>query len=92
MGSNPIVSASQSLLKGQARKLLYAGSGNTRIEAAPAKAKQHPEKAGFESPSSKEASEPKEVIGEVFQRDPIDLLVMGAYGHTSTIYRRPHNH
>lgn len=75
--------ASQPLLKGMHAYLLYVGSGNTKIEAALAEAKQQLETAGFEATIEQRDGEPEEVIGEVVEQDHIDMLVMGAYGHSS---------
>ena len=75
--------ASQPLLKGMHAYLLYVGSGNAKIEAALAEAKQQLETAGFEVTIEQRDGEPEEVIGEVVEQDHIDLLVMGAYGHSS---------
>jgi nucleotide-binding universal stress UspA family protein len=75
--------ASQPLLRDMHAYLLYVGSSNAKIEAALAEAEQQLKEAGFVVTIEQRDGEPEEVIGEVVQQDPIDLLVMGAYGHSS---------
>jgi len=72
----------QPLLQGMRCYLLYVGSGNAKIEAALAEASAKLEAAGYEVTIEQRAGEPEEVIGEVVAQDQIDLLVMGAYGHS----------
>lgn len=75
--------ASQPLLKGMHCYLLYVGSGNAKIEAALADAKNTLEAAGFEVTIEQRDGDPEKVIGDVVEQDHIDLLVMGAYGHST---------
>lgn len=75
--------ASEPLLKGMHCYLLYVGSGNAKIEAALAEAQATLQAAGFEVTIEQRDGEPDKIIGEVVDQDHIDLLVMGAYGHSS---------
>jgi nucleotide-binding universal stress UspA family protein len=75
--------ASEALLKGMHCYLLYVGSGNAKIEAALAAAKAQLETAGFEVCIDHRDGEPEQVISDVVAQDHINLLVMGAYGHSS---------
>lgn len=75
--------ATQPLLKGMHGYLLYVGSGNPKIEAALAQAKNTLDAAGFEITIEQRDGEPEKVIDQVVARDHIDLLVMGAYGHSA---------
>jgi nucleotide-binding universal stress UspA family protein len=72
----------QPLLKGLQCTLLYVGSGNAAIESALASAQADLSKAGFSVAIEQRDGDPAQVIGEVVEQDPIDLLVMGAYGHS----------
>ncbi len=74
--------ASQSLLKGMHCYLLYVGEGTPKIESALAEAAKKLEAAGFEVTIEQRAGEPEKVIEGVVAQDHIDLLVMGAYGHS----------
>lgn len=75
--------ASNPLLKGMHAYLLYVGSGNAKIEAALAEAEATLKAAGFEVTIEQRDGDPEKVIGDVVAQDHIDLLVMGAYGHSS---------
>lgn len=75
--------ASTPLLKGMHCYLLYVGSGNARIEAALAKAETKLREAGYEVSIEHRDGEPENVIEGIVAQDHIDLLVMGAYGHSS---------
>ena len=75
--------ANEALLKGMHCYLLYVGSGNAKIEAALAAAKTQLETAGFEVSIEQRDGEPEKMIGDVVAQDHINLLVMGAYGHSS---------
>jgi len=70
------------LLKGMHAYLLYVGSGNAKVEAALAQAEAKLRAAGYEVTIEQRAGEPDEVIKDVVAQDHIDLLVMGAYGHS----------
>lgn len=74
--------ASQDLLKGMECYLLYVGSGNATIEAQLEAAAAQLEAAGFTVTIEQRAGEPEAVIDSVVAQDGIDLLVMGAYGHS----------
>ncbi|CAA6689880.1 MULTISPECIES: universal stress protein [unclassified Lentimonas] len=74
--------ASHPLLKGMHCYLLYVGSGKAKIESALANAKNTLEAAGYEVTVEQRDGEPDKVIGDVVAQDHIDLLVMGAYGHS----------
>lgn len=70
------------LLKGMRCYLLYVGSGNAKIEAALADASARLQAAGYEVTIEQRSGEPEQVIEAVVAQDHIDLLVMGAYGHS----------
>ena len=74
--------ANHPLLSGMHCYLLYVGSGKPKIEAALASAKKTLEAAGYEVTVEQREGEPDKVIGDVVAQDHIDLLVMGAYGHS----------
>ncbi|MGD9417901.1 MAG: universal stress protein [Verrucomicrobiota bacterium JB025] len=74
--------ASEPLLKGLDCYLLHVGSGNAKIEAALAEAEAKLSKAGYQVTIEQRDGEPEKVIGDVVAQDHIDLLVMGAYGHS----------
>jgi nucleotide-binding universal stress UspA family protein len=75
--------AKEPLLRGMHAYLLYVGSGDAKIEAALAKAEATLKQAGFEVTVEHRDGEPEKVIGDIVAQDYIDLLVMGAYGHSS---------
>jgi nucleotide-binding universal stress UspA family protein len=75
--------ANEALLKGMHCYLLYVGSGNAKIESTLAAAKAQLETAGFEVSVEQREGEPEKIIGDVVAQDHINLLVMGAYGHSS---------
>lgn len=75
--------AQEPLLRGMHCYLLYVGSGNAKVEAALAEAENTLKKAGFEVTVEQRDGEPEKVIGDIVAQDHIDLLVMGAYGHSS---------
>ncbi|MGB0744126.1 MAG: universal stress protein [Opitutales bacterium] len=70
------------LLKGMHAYLLYVGSGNAKVEAALAEAAEQLRNAGYEVAIEQRTGEPEKVIDRVVAQDHIDLLVMGAYGHS----------
>lgn len=70
------------LLKGMHCYLLYVRAGNAKIEAALAKAENKLQTAGYKVTIEHRDGEPEKVIDEVVSHDHIDLLVMGAYGHS----------
>lgn len=71
------------LLRGMHCCLLYVGSGDTKIEAALAEAEASLRAAGYEVSIEQRHGEPEKIIGEIVAQDHIDLLVMGAYGHSA---------
>jgi len=75
--------AAEPLLKGMHCYLLYVGSGNAKAEASLAEAQSTLSKAGYEVTIEQRDGEPEKVIGDVVAQDHINLLVMGAYGHSS---------
>ena len=74
--------ATEPLLKGLHCYLLYVGSTNAKIEAALTEAEATLKNAGYEVSIEHRDGEPEKVIEEVVAHDHIDLLVMGAYGHS----------
>lgn len=70
------------LLKGMKCNLLSIGKGNTKLETALHQSQQELIDAGFETTAEMQDGEPDQVISEAVTRGPIDLLVMGAYGHS----------
>lgn len=71
------------LLRGMHCYLLYVGSGNAKLEAALATAEATLKDAGYEVTIEHRDGDPEKVIGDVVDQDHIDLLVMGAYGHSA---------
>ena len=74
--------ATNPLLKGMKCHLLSIGKGNAKLEKALDEAKQTLSNAGFEVSAEIRDGEPDQVIGEAVAQEHIDLLVMGAYGHS----------
>ena len=74
--------ASNPLLKGMKCHLLSIGKGNAKLEAALNEAKQTLSSAGFDVSAEIRDGDPEKVIGEAVDQEHIDLLVMGAYGHS----------
>lgn len=74
--------ATQPLLQGLTCTLLYVGSGNAKVESALARAEATLKAAGFPVNIEHRDGEPEKVIGTVVEQDTINLLVMGAYGHS----------
>ena len=70
------------LLKGLACHLLVAGSETDAIVESVDWAKARLEQAGFNPEARIEAGEAETVIANQVARLDIDLLVMGAYGHS----------
>ncbi len=73
---------SQPLLKGMRCYLLYVGSGSPKIESALAEASGKLKEASYEVVIEQRSGEPESVIENVVAQDHVDLLVMGAYGHS----------
>jgi nucleotide-binding universal stress UspA family protein len=74
--------ASNPLLQGMKCHLLSIGKGNAKLEAALNQAEQTLSAAGFAVTAEIRDGEPDKVIAEAVDQDHIDLLVMGAYGHS----------
>ncbi len=74
--------ANNPLLKGMKCHLLSIGKSNAKLEAALSEAEQTLSAASFDVSAEIREGEPDKVIGEAVAEDHIDLLVMGAYGHS----------
>lgn len=74
--------AKEPLLRGMHAYLLYVGTPNPKIEKALAKAQGILTQAKFEVTVEQRYGEPEAVIEEIVAQDHIDLLAMGAYGHS----------
>jgi len=74
--------ANNPLLQGMKCHLLSIGKGSDKLKAALDEAKQTLSDAGFDVSAEIRDGEPDKVIGEAVAEDHIDLLVMGAYGHS----------
>jgi len=70
------------LLKGLHCDLLSAGNATFELREAQNWAKRQLEQAGFEFDARIIAGDPEAVIGEHVANQGVDLLVMGAYGHS----------
>jgi nucleotide-binding universal stress UspA family protein len=62
--------------------LIYVGTGNTAIEAAIGEAARSLENAGYSITVEQRTGIPEKIISEIAAEGSIDLLVMGAYGHS----------
>lgn len=62
--------------------LIYVGTGNTAIEAAIGEAARSLENAGYAITVEQRAGIPEKIISEIAAEGAVDLLVMGAYGHS----------
>ena len=71
------------LLKGMKCHLLSVGKGNSKLEAALDEAKKTLVDANFDVTAQMLDGEPENAIAAVVDREQIDLLVMGAYSHSS---------
>ena len=74
--------ANNPLLQGMKCHLLSIGKGSDKLKAALDEAKRSLSEAGFDVSAEIRDGEPDKVIGEAVAEDHIDLLVMGAYGHS----------
>ncbi|MCH6255932.1 universal stress protein [Puniceicoccaceae bacterium K14] len=74
--------ANNPLLKGMKCRLLSVGKTNAALEADLEEAKQALIKAGYDTTAEVQSGEPDKVIAETVEKENIDLLVMGAYGHS----------
>jgi nucleotide-binding universal stress UspA family protein len=71
------------LLQGMHCYLLYVGAGKAKVEAALAEAESKLKEKGLKVSVEQRDGEPEKVIGDIVAQDHINLLVMGAYGHSS---------
>ena len=71
------------LLSGMKCYLLHVGTSNAKTDTALSDAEDTLKKAGYTVIIDQRDGEPEAVIGDVVAQDHIDLLVMGAYGHSS---------
>ena len=74
--------ANNPLLQGMKCHLLSIGKGSDKLKAALDEAQRTLSEAGFDVSAEIRDGEPDKVIGEAVAEDHIDLLVMGAYGHS----------
>lgn len=72
----------QPLLKGVALRLLSVGAGNARLAGGLTSAREKLAAAGYEVASEIRPGHPEETIAKAVKDEGIDLLVMGAYGHS----------
>lgn len=70
------------LLKGLPCDLLSAGNATFELHEAQSWARRQLEQAGFQVDARIVAGDPESVIGEHIVNAGVDLLVMGAYGHS----------
>lgn len=78
--------ANNPLLKGMQGYLLGVGKDDVKLEAALNQAQQTLSNAGYDVTAEIRKGQPDQVISEVVTQAPIDLLVMGAYGHSRIRY------
>lgn len=74
--------AGSPLLRGLHVSLLQAGNPTPAVQASLEAARTQLVSAGFAAKADIVPGEPETVIAEAVQRESIDLLVMGAYGHS----------
>lgn len=74
--------AASPLLRGLAVTLLSAGSDDARLSKPLERAADQLRQAGFEVTTCIVAGEPDKVIAEKIAKTGVQLLVMGAYGHS----------
>lgn len=74
--------ATQPLLKGLDCHLITAGSGRPAVSAELAAAERQLQESGYTVSTSQPPGDPETVIAEAVARHGIDLLVMGAFGHS----------
>jgi nucleotide-binding universal stress UspA family protein len=70
------------LLKGLGCTLLYVGTPNPKMEAELADASEKLKAVGYEVLIEQRMGEPEAVIESTVAQDHVDILVMGAYGHS----------
>jgi nucleotide-binding universal stress UspA family protein len=74
--------AAQPLLKGVSIRLLSVGAGDARVSGGLTAAREKLAAAGHEVASEIRPGHPEEVVAKAVKDEAVDLLVMGAYGHT----------
>lgn len=74
--------AASPLLKSMKCHLLSVGKSGTKLETALNDAKNTLTSAGFDVTARIQEGEPETVIANLINQEQIDLLVMGAYGHS----------
>ncbi|HEX9776903.1 MAG TPA: universal stress protein [Geopsychrobacteraceae bacterium] len=74
--------AGSPLFRGLPCHLVMVGADTADARAQLARARQTLENAGFETPASILPGEPESVLAEYRQENDIDLMIMGAYGHS----------
>jgi nucleotide-binding universal stress UspA family protein len=74
--------ASSPMCKGLPVHLVMAGANVEAAQQQMAKAAQILRNAGFETKVAIVSGEPEEVLNQYQQEHHIDLMVMGAYGHS----------
>ena len=70
------------LLKGMKCVLLTVGKSNAKLETALDEARQELVDSGLAVTAEIRDGEPEQIISETIAREQVDLLVMGAYGHS----------
>ncbi len=74
--------AGSPLFRGLPCHLVMAGAATADTRAQVANARQTLEAAGFDVPSTILPGEPEAVLSQYQQENDIDLMIMGAYGHS----------
>jgi nucleotide-binding universal stress UspA family protein len=74
--------AGSPLFRGLPCHLVMVGADTADARAQLARARQTLENAGFETPASILPGEPESVLAGYRQENDIDLMIMGAYGHS----------
>jgi len=74
--------AASPLLRGLPCHLVMAGAETAESRAKLDQARQTLEQAGFEAPAVILPGEPESVLSQYQKENQIDLLIMGAYGHS----------
>jgi nucleotide-binding universal stress UspA family protein len=74
--------AAEPLLRGLPIRLLMVGSPSAEAATRLAEAESRLRAAGLDATAQSRPGQPEEVIAETVRQDAIDLLVMGAYGHS----------
>lgn len=74
--------AASPLFRGLPCHLVMAGADTVENRAKLERARQSLEAAGFEAPSAILPGEPENVLSQYQRENGIDLMIMGAYGHS----------